>query len=42
MELAIPTMKRVGFMDLFPVDEWLASKSDGRKFVGKKLNEVGH
>ena len=42
MELAIPVMLKVGMLDLFPVEEWLASKSEGRQFVGKKVKEMGH
>jgi hypothetical protein len=42
MELATPVLLKVGMLDLFPVDEWIASKSQGRQFMGKKLKELGH
>ena len=42
MELAIPTLAKVGFLDLFPIDEWEASNSDGRKFVGRRAKEMGY
>lgn len=42
MELAIPTLARIGFFDLFPVKEWMASNSEGRKFVGKRSEEMGY
>jgi hypothetical protein len=42
MELAIPTLVRVGFLDLFPVSEWMASNSEGRKFVGRRAKEMGY
>lgn len=42
MEMAIPTLAKVGMLDLFPVEEWIASKSEGRKYVGRKAKELGY
>ena len=42
MELAIPVLLKSGMLDLFPAEEWLASKSEGRQYMGKKLSEKGH
>ncbi|KFY81023.1 hypothetical protein V499_00182 [Pseudogymnoascus sp. VKM F-103] len=41
MELAIPTLVKVGFFDLFGSDEWLAGASKGRRFLGQKAKDMG-
>jgi hypothetical protein len=39
LELAIPTLIKVGLFDLFSVDEWLNGENLGRNFVGEKYKE---
>jgi hypothetical protein len=34
LELAVPTLLKVGLFDLFEPDEWIAGKNPGRAFVG--------
>lgn len=36
LELAVPTLFKVGLFDLFTPEEWIAGSSPGRKFVGQK------
>ena len=42
LTVPIPTLAKVGLMDLFPPDEWIAGSSAGRKFVGAKAKEMGY
>jgi hypothetical protein len=35
LELAIPTLIKVGLFDLFPVEDWIAGTNLGRRFVGE-------
>jgi hypothetical protein len=35
LELAIPTLIKVGLFDLFSPEEWIAGSSPGRRFVGQ-------
>lgn len=42
MEIPLPTLAKVGMLDLFPVDEWMAARSEGRKYVGRKAKEMGY
>lgn len=39
LELAIPTLVKVGLFDLFPPEEWMSGGSPGRGFVGRKAKE---
>ncbi|PRC95288.1 DUF7709 family protein [Solimicrobium silvestre] len=39
LELAIPTLFKVGLFDLFVPDEWLSDGNSGRQFVGRKAKE---
>lgn len=36
LELAIPTLFKVGLFDLFSPEEWARGTSPGRRFVGEK------
>ncbi len=36
LELAIPTLFKVGLFDLFQPEEWIAGSSPGRRFVGER------
>ena len=40
LELAIPTLAKVGLFDLFPPSDWIAGTNAGRRFVGEKANEL--
>lgn len=42
LTVPIPTLAKVGLLDLFPPDEWIAGTSAGRKFVGMKAKEMGY
>jgi hypothetical protein len=35
LEMAVPTLFRVGLFDLFSPEEWCAGNSPGRRFVGE-------
>lgn len=35
LEMAIPTLFKVGLFDLFAPEEWIRGESAGRKFVGE-------
>lgn len=35
LELAVPTLFKVGLFDLFPPEEWIQGASPGRRFVGE-------
>ena len=35
LELAIPTLYKVGLFDLFPPEEWTRGGSPGRRFLGE-------
>lgn len=39
LELAIPTLFKVGLFDLFSPEEWINGDNPGRAFVGKKAKE---
>lgn len=39
LELAIPTLFKVGLFDLFTPEEWIKGDNPGRTFVGKKAKE---
>lgn len=34
MRLAIPTLFKIGFFELFPPNEWISKEKFGRNFVG--------
>ena len=36
LELAIPTLIKVGLFDLFNPEEWMTGSSPGRRFLGQK------
>jgi hypothetical protein len=36
LELAIPTLIKVGLFDLFTPQEWIAGSNPGRSFIGQK------
>lgn len=44
LEVPIPTLAKVGPLDLFPVDEWIkgAGASAGRRYVSTKAKEMGY
>ncbi|MGO3768068.1 MAG: DUF7709 family protein, partial [Vreelandella alkaliphila] len=35
LELAVPTLVKVGLFDLFPIEDWIAGDNPGRRFVGE-------
>ena len=35
LNLAVPTLIKVGLFDLFSIDEWVAGDNAGRSFVGQ-------
>ena len=35
LELAVPTLVKVGLFDLFPIEDWIAGTNPGRRFVGE-------
>lgn len=35
LELAVPTLVKVGLFDLFPIEDWIAGNNPGRRFVGE-------
>lgn len=39
LELAVPTLIKVGLFALFPPQEWIDGGSAGRRFVGEKALE---
>jgi len=39
LELAIPTLFKVGMFDLFTPEEWVNSSNPGRRFVGELAKE---
>lgn len=39
LELAIPTLVKVGLFDLFVPDEWINGSNPGRRFVGERAKE---
>ncbi|ADQ85402.1 hypothetical protein [Methylovorus sp. MP688] len=39
LELAIPTLIKVGLFELFPPAEWMAGNNQGRRFVGERAKE---
>lgn len=39
LELAIPTLVKVGLFDLFAPDEWINGSNPGRRFVGERAKE---
>ncbi len=39
LELAVPTLIKVGLFDLFPPEDWIKGGSAGRRFVGEKARE---
>ena len=39
LELAIPTLFKVGLFNLFTPDEWISDGTPGRQFVGRKAKE---
>jgi hypothetical protein len=40
LELAVPTLIKVGLFDLFTPDEWIVGMNPGRRFVGLAAREV--
>lgn len=39
LELAVPTLLKVGLFTLFPPEEWIHGENPGRRFVGRKARE---
>jgi hypothetical protein len=39
LELALPTLFKIGLFDLFSPDEWIIGGNPGRAFVGRKAKE---
>ncbi len=39
LELSVPTLIKVGLLDLFAPEEWIAGDNAGRRFVGTKAKE---
>ncbi|HTS22493.1 MAG TPA: hypothetical protein VMN79_11875 [Casimicrobiaceae bacterium] len=39
LELAVPTLIKVGLFELFPPEEWIAGNNPGRAFVGRLARE---
>jgi hypothetical protein len=39
LELAIPTLVKVGLFELFPPSEWIVGSNAGRRFIGEKAKE---
>lgn len=39
LELAIPTLAKIGLFDLFPPEEWASAHNSGRAFRGKLAQE---
>lgn len=39
LELAVPTLIKVGLLDLFEPEEWIRGDNPGRRFVGEKARE---
>ncbi|AQU81209.1 MULTISPECIES: DUF7709 family protein [unclassified Halomonas] len=35
LELAVPTLIKVGLFDLFSVEDWISGNNHGRRFVGE-------
>jgi hypothetical protein len=35
LELAVPTLIKVGLFDLFPAEDWIRGENPGRRLVGK-------
>lgn len=46
LELAVPTLLKVGLFDLFPPQEWMSGNNPGRAFVGalaqRHMCSTGH
>lgn len=40
LELAIPTLIKVGLFDLFTPEEWIQGSSPGRRFVGQLASSI--
>ncbi|MCF7221373.1 DUF7709 family protein [Marilutibacter chinensis] len=40
LELAVPTLVKVGLFELFPPREWLAGDNPGRRFVGLRAQAL--
>ncbi|CAM3607032.1 MULTISPECIES: DUF7709 family protein [Halomonas] len=39
LEVAVPTLIKVGLFELFSVDEWINGSNAGRSFVGQRAKE---
>ena len=39
LELSVPTLIKVGLLDLFEPEEWIHGDNPGRRFVGEKARE---
>ena len=39
LELAVPTLFKVGLFDLFGPEDWITGGNPGRRFVGQKAQE---
>ncbi|MFT4046797.1 MAG: hypothetical protein QM661_08905 [Solimonas sp.] len=40
LELAVPTLLKVGLFELFPADDWIAGDNPGRRFVGERARAL--
>ncbi|MCS6924926.1 MAG: hypothetical protein NZ578_03380 [Candidatus Binatia bacterium] len=39
LELAVPTLVKIGLFELFAPDEWIHGSNPGRRFVGERAKE---
>ncbi|QUJ66407.1 hypothetical protein KDD30_09470 [Photobacterium sp. GJ3] len=39
LEMAVPTLVKIGLFDLFCPDEWINGNNAGRRFVGRKAKQ---
>lgn len=39
LELAVPTLVKIGLLKLFSPEEWISGTNPGRRFVGQKAKE---
>ncbi|CAF1660404.1 unnamed protein product [Adineta ricciae] len=40
LEQCVPTLIQIGLFNLFPPEEWINTSNSGRRFVGKKAQEL--
>jgi hypothetical protein len=42
LTIPIPTLRKIGLFDIFPVDDWMTGSSEGRRFVGLRAKNMGY